>query len=84
MGKVKGSNLKIIYKGSLEEINAETMLVSLLNMTNALNTINDYLNKLHGSNNILKTKIEAFSKGSLIVDFNLYLEQVDDSAKKKK
>ncbi len=84
MGKVKGSNLKIIYKGRLEEINAETMLVSLLNMTEALNTINDYLNELHDSHNILKTKIEAFSKGSLIVDFNLYLEQIDDSTKKKK
>ena len=84
MGKVKGSNLKIKYKGHLEEINAETLLVSLLNMTHALNDINDYLNELHSSHNILKTKIEAFSRDSLVVDLNLYLEQVDDSSKKVK
>ena len=84
MGQVIGSNLKIRYKGHLNQINAETLLVSLLNMIHALDDINDYLNEIHGSNNKLDTKIEAFSKGSLLVDLNLYLEQIDGSSKKKK
>ena len=84
MGKVRGSNLKIKYKGHLDQINAETLLVSLLNMTHALNEINDYLNEIHSSHNKLATKIEAFTKGSLTVDFNLYLEQIEDSSKKNK
>lgn len=83
MGKVKGSNLKIKYNGHLDQINAETLLVSLLNLTKALNEINDYLNEIHGSHNKLVTKIEAFSRGSLLVDFNLYLEQIDDSKKNR-
>ena len=84
MGKLKGSNLKIKYNGHLDQINAETLLISLLNMTQALNYINDYLNELHGSHNILNNKIEAFSRDNLVFDLDLYLERMDDSSKKSK
>ena len=81
---VKSANLKITYKGHFDQINAETLLVTLLNMTEALTIINDYLNEAHSSNNKLKTKIESFSPESLTINFNLYLEQIEDSSMENK
>lgn len=83
MGKVKGSNLKIKYNGHFVQINAETLLVSLLNMTEALKEINDYLNEIHGSENKLAIKIESISPGSLLADFNIFLEKIEGSSKIK-
>jgi len=78
MKKISWLNMKPIsvqfkYKGDIEEIKANTLLVSLLGYVNLLEEVHSQLN-IPKKLNIYINKTE---KGSFVVDLNLLLDTID-------
>jgi len=82
LGKVEISNLKIKFSCEDKKIKATTLLQSLLNLTQALDLINVYLNEVFGTNKKFEVKIGNLSQENLLVDLTLYLEDKEDSKEK--
>ncbi len=82
MGKVERSNLKIKFSCEYKKIKATTLLQSLLNLTQALDLINVYLNEIYGTNKKFEVEIGNISQENLLVDLNLSLEDKEDSKEK--
>jgi hypothetical protein len=67
---------KIHYEGQLHQVDADTLLVSLLNITTCLKEINTQINIEKQTDRKLDIKINAFSPGSFIVELHLGLQNV--------
>jgi hypothetical protein len=65
------SNFKIKYDGQLHQVDANTLINSLLHITAIMQEINDELNRELGIDKKLEIKINAFSDGSFLVDLQL-------------
>ncbi len=67
---------KIHYDDQLHQVDTDTFLVSLLNITTCLKEINSQINIEKQTDRKLDIKINAFSPGSFIVELHLGLQNV--------
>ncbi len=76
--EMENADFKLRYEGKFPQIDSNTLINSLFNMTAAMQEINTELNKESNIKTSLQIKINAFSKGSFLVHLELLRDVADD------
>lgn len=64
-------SITLHYGSEFNEIDANTLIISLMSISEAVTDINRYLNSVHGTDNKINIRINAVTKGSIIFDITL-------------
>ncbi|MCJ7508744.1 MAG: hypothetical protein MUO85_08460 [candidate division Zixibacteria bacterium] len=75
---VEHTDFKIKYDGKLHQIDSNTLINSLFNITAAMQEINRELNRESSSKVEIQIKVNAFSKGCFLLHFELIKSVADD------